>query len=79
MKHSSSYQDLVQRSEARGELHGRLNLLQRQVHHRFGSLPEGTEQAMATLDVQKLDQLGEALLDFTSASDLALWLEQHQQ
>ncbi|MGH9799587.1 MAG: DUF4351 domain-containing protein [Blastocatellia bacterium] len=60
-------------------MRGRLNVLQRQADHRFGSLPEETKQAMAALDVQKLDELSEALLDFNSVDDLLSWFEQHKQ
>jgi hypothetical protein len=54
-------------------------VLQRQADHRFGSLPEEAKQAMAALDVPKLDQLSEVLLDFNSIDDLTAWLEQNRQ
>ncbi|MEP7340744.1 MAG: DUF4351 domain-containing protein, partial [Acidobacteriota bacterium] len=64
---------------ARGELRGKLGLLQRLANRHFGFLPEETRQSMAALDLPKLDQLGDILLDFSSVDDLTTWLEQNRQ
>ena len=65
-----------------GLLEGRkdeaLSFLTRQLTRRIGSIaPETTEQ-IQTLSVEELEDLGEALLDFSEASDLTNWLNDHQ-
>ncbi|MFB8797683.1 MAG: Rpn family recombination-promoting nuclease/putative transposase [Microcoleus sp.] len=65
-----------------GLLEGRkdeaLSLLTRLLIRRIGSIaPETTEQ-IQTLSVEELEDLGEALLDFSEASDLTNWLNEHQ-
>ena len=65
-----------------GLLEGRkdeaLSFLTRQLTRRIGPIaPETTEQ-IQTLSVEELEDLGEALLDFSEASDLTNWLNEHQ-
>ncbi|TAE49914.1 MAG: DUF4351 domain-containing protein [Oscillatoriales cyanobacterium] len=65
-----------------GLLEGRkdeaLSLLTRLLIRRIGPIaPETTEQ-IQTLSVEELEDLGEALLDFSEASDLTNWLNEHQ-
>lgn len=65
-----------------GLLEGRkdeaLSFLTRQLTRRIGTIaPETTEQ-IQTLSVEELEDLGEALLDFSEASDLTNWLNEHQ-
>ena len=50
-----------------------LKLLQRKV----GSLSPQTQQQVETLALEKLEALGEALLDFNSLDDLTSWLNNH--
>jgi hypothetical protein len=40
-----------------------------------GKLPEGVRDYINTLSLEQLENLGEALLDFTSMADLQAWLE----
>ncbi|MGB7711556.1 MAG: Rpn family recombination-promoting nuclease/putative transposase [Microcoleus sp.] len=65
-----------------GLLEGRkdeaLSFLTRLLIRRIGPIaPETTEQ-IQTLSVEELEDLGEALLDFSEASDLTNWLNEHQ-
>ncbi len=78
MIQSSSYQDVVERSEQRGEQRGRLAILQDQLAFRFGQLPAEAQAALSKLDLLTLSQLGHALFDFKSVDDLSNWLKQHQ-
>ena len=48
-----------------------LRLLTRKV----GELPEDVRQIVETLSLEELENLGEALLDFTSIADLQRWLD----
>ncbi|MGF1991277.1 MAG: DUF4351 domain-containing protein, partial [Nostoc sp. ZfuVER08] len=39
-----------------------------------GELPQQLRQRIESLSLQQLENLGEALLDFTSMADLQAWL-----
>ncbi|XZN89092.1 MAG: Rpn family recombination-promoting nuclease/putative transposase [Microcoleus sp.] len=65
-----------------GLLEGRkdeaLSFLTRQLTRRIGSIASETREQIQTLSVEELEDLGEALLDFSEASDLTNWLSEHQ-
>lgn len=65
-----------------GLLEGRkdeaLSLLTRLLIRRIGSIALETREQIQTLSVEELEDLGEALLDFSEASDLTNWLNEHQ-
>lgn len=65
-----------------GLLEGRkdeaLSFLTRQLTRRIGSIAPETREQIQTLSVEELEDLGEALLDFSEASDLTNWLNEHQ-
>jgi len=54
-----------------------LSLVRRQLNRRCGSLLPELQQQIQGLSLEKLEELGEALLDFTSADDLTSWLQNH--
>jgi hypothetical protein len=41
----------------------------------LADLPENLRQRVETLSLEQLENLGEALLDFTSLADLQSWLD----
>ncbi|MHC5771000.1 MAG: DUF4351 domain-containing protein [Nostoc sp.] len=45
---------------------------------RFGELPQQVRSLVLGLPLSVLEDLGEALLDFTSVDDLQAWLRVHQ-
>jgi hypothetical protein len=49
-------------------------LVVRQLRRRLGPLTKARRQAIESLSLQKVEALGEALLDFHSPEDLTLWL-----
>jgi predicted transposase YdaD len=57
------------------EEHGR-SLVFRLLNRRVGTLPEAIQTQVEILSLERLDMLGEALLDFTSLADLENWLAQ---
>ena len=61
-----------------GVAQGKEALVLRQLRRRLGAVPEGAEARLGSLSAEQLDDLGEALLEFTAASDLERWLTQHQ-
>jgi len=76
MIQSSTYRDLVERSEARGIRLGELALLQEMLLHRYGPLPAAVQEAIAVLDAESLLQLSKAQFDFKSIDDLHAWLKE---
>jgi predicted transposase/invertase (TIGR01784 family) len=53
------------------------SLLQRQLTKRLGEIEEPLREQIQTLSLDALDALGEALLDFTTLSELETWLAAH--
>ena len=54
-----------------------LAMVLRQLKRRLGELSADLETRIGQLDLAELEALGEALLDFHSAEDLAQWLQVH--
>jgi hypothetical protein len=52
-------------------------LIWRQLNRRVGALPETLEGRVRRLSLDKLELLGEALLDFAARADLDKWLAEH--
>jgi predicted transposase YdaD len=51
------------------------SLIFRQLTRRVVELPQQVRERIETLSLEQLENLGEALLDFTSLADLQVWLE----
>jgi predicted transposase YdaD len=52
------------------------SLVLRQLNRRVSTLPEAIQTQVAALPLERLEALGEDLLDFTSLADLENWLAQ---
>lgn len=52
------------------------SLILRQIVRRLGTIQPETENSIRQLGVQELEELGDAVLDFNSLSDLTAWLQQ---
>jgi predicted transposase YdaD len=86
MRESVVYQSIVAESTQKGLQQGldqgRQQGLQqgesavilRILKKRFGSLPERVREEISVLETERLEALGEALLDFESLADLDAWL-----
>lgn len=59
----------------RGKKQGELALLNRLLNRRFGSLSPQLQERIDNLPIAQLEELGEALLDFTTIDDLSAWFE----
>ena len=79
MQESVIYQDIIQRGEERGlrigKQQGEATLILRQLLRRFGEIPIDIEQKIQALSTTQLEDLGEALLDFSNQNDLTTWLQ----
>jgi predicted transposase YdaD len=73
------YQDAKAEGKAEGVSEGRQaegqSLILRQLSRRFGTLSAEVNTAVLALRLEKLEDLGEALLDFQEITDLISWLE----
>jgi len=56
---------------------GERGLVLRQLRKRFGVLNAQVESRIVELPIEKLERLGEALLDFTTVAELTDWLDIH--
>lgn len=82
MRESVTYQDIlqqgVQQGVQQGMQRGEVAILQRQISRRFGELEPQLSEQIQRLDIPQLENLGEALLDFSNVADLAAWLQVQQ-
>ena len=78
MRESVIYQEILEEGEQRGkqigEQIGERRLVIRLLTRRVGELPPDIGAQLANLSLEELENLGEALLDFTSLLDLQSWL-----
>ena len=67
----------VQEGVQQGLEQGRIqeaNLVIRLLQRRFGEIPQNLEETIRNLPVERLEDLGLALLDFNTLTDLDDWL-----
>ncbi|MEN9225986.1 MAG: DUF4351 domain-containing protein, partial [Thermostichus sp. DRC_bins_24] len=64
-----------QRGLTQGIQQGEAELTLRQLRQKVGSLPVELETQIRSLPVDRLEELGLALLEFQSLADLTSWLE----
>jgi hypothetical protein len=50
-------------------------MVTRQLTKRFGSIPRELQAKIDALEVDRVESLGDDLLDFTNTNDLVVWLE----
>ena len=83
LKQTRFYQDVFaegeQKGEQKGERKGEARLIVRLLTRRFGPLESDAAERIRTLNIPKLEALGEALLDFSSPNDLQCWLKKHAE
>lgn len=90
MKESAIYQEILQEGvrqgiergqqfgrvigRAEGWKDGEAAMIVRLLTHKFASIDSATQEQIRNLSSTKLEELGEALLDFSDATDLVNWL-----
>jgi hypothetical protein len=67
----------IQEGRQEGRADGERSLILRQISRRIGQITPTTETQIRSLSLIQLEELGEALLDFSSLSDLEAWLQSH--
>jgi predicted transposase/invertase (TIGR01784 family) len=79
MKESVIYQEIwsegLQEGRQEGRQEGEANLVLRLLNRRIGDISPELLPNIRSLDLEQLENLGEALLDFQSLQDLEQWLE----
>ncbi|BAZ15281.1 hypothetical protein NIES4071_71530 [Calothrix sp. NIES-4071] len=68
--------DWMERGMEQGMQREAASLVLRQLNRRFGNLSTQQQEQIQGLPTQRLEDLGEALLDFTSTADLENWLSE---
>jgi predicted transposase YdaD len=76
MRESVIYQEILQEGLQQGRQEGEVALLMRQLTRRFGSVDTQLQEQLQRLSIPQLEELGEALLDFSQPEDLAAWLNE---
>jgi len=64
----------IQEGVQQGRQQGEAYLLLRQLQRRFGEIPQNLQENIRNLPVERLEDLGLALLDFNTLTDLDNWL-----
>ena len=75
MQESPIYQEIIQKGVQQGKQDTAIRLLTR----RIGSVSPDLQAQIHNLSIAQLDDLSEALLDFSNAADLTVWLQSHQR
>ena len=71
---SWAYQEIFGLGEASGEARGEAKVTLRLLTRRCGPLSKATTARIQALELEQLEALAEALLDFSGPEDLAAWL-----
>jgi predicted transposase/invertase (TIGR01784 family) len=74
MRESVIYQDIRESGKAQGRREEAVSLILRLLNRRLGEISSTLSQQIRELSLEQLETLGEALLDFTSLTDLTAWL-----
>jgi predicted transposase YdaD len=89
MRESAIYQEIEAEAEARGDargeakgkiegkIEGELNFALRLLTRRIGTIAPQAEAQIQSLSLTQIEELGEALLDFSQPSNLSDWLQSH--
>ena len=83
MRESTVFQEILQEGRVLGQEEGRvegrqeeaLTIIYRQLPRRIGTMAPELQQRLLQLSVPQLEDLGEALLDFSGPEDLIAWLD----
>lgn len=87
MQESVTYQRILQKGLQQGQEQGKQQgrqeeaqaMIIRLLTRRFGAVAPEVREQIDNLSITQLEDLGEALLDFSSTADLTGWLNEHQQ
>lgn len=72
-------QPLYQRDREQAVQSGGQRLVIRQLNRRIGEVDISLIERVQRLSIEQLENLGEALLDFSEVADLEAWLNQQER
>lgn len=76
MRESVIYQDIRESGKAQGRREEAVSLILRLLNRRLGEISSTVSQKIQELSLEQFATLGEALLDFTSLTELTTWLSE---
>ncbi|AFY48385.1 hypothetical protein Nos7524_2546 [Nostoc sp. PCC 7524] len=74
LKETRVYREIKEEGREEGR-EAMANMISRQLTKRLGEIPQDVLSVVGGLQLPMLEELGEALLDFTSVADLQAWLQ----
>jgi predicted transposase/invertase (TIGR01784 family) len=74
LKETKVYREIKEEGREEGREEATANLITRQLTKRFGEISKEVRSQISSLPLSVLEDLSEALLDFTSLADLRSWL-----
>lgn len=74
MRESTMYQFILEEGRAEGRIEGERSVIMKQLTRKVGNLSPKLQAKVADLTIERLEALGEALLDFQNVADLENWL-----
>lgn len=82
MRESVIYQEIVEEGLQQGLQQGKreeaISLIMRQLSRRIGAIDSELKKQIEKLSITQLEDLSEALLDFSQGVDLSAWLQANQ-
>jgi predicted transposase YdaD len=72
------YREVKQEGHREGREEEARSLILRQLSRRFGEIPPQAQTQIEQLNLEQMESLAEALLDFSAIADLWSWLKQQQ-
>jgi predicted transposase YdaD len=75
MRESTMYQSILREGRTEGRAEGERELVLKLLNRKVGSLSPQLQARVSGLSIDRLEALGEALLDFQGVADLESWLE----
>ena len=78
MRESVIHQDILQQGLQQGRQQEALSFVIRLLNRQLGAIDSVLFERLQGLTIEQLEELGEALLDFTDVADLEAWLSEQQ-
>ena len=78
MQESVIYQDILQEGLQKGRQGEGRSFILRQLTHKFGEVSSDLGAQIEQLSLAQLEELGEALLDFSTLQELNSWLDNNR-
>jgi predicted transposase YdaD len=79
LEQTRAYREIVEKNQPIWRHEGEAQLVLRLLQRRIGTLTDQQRARVQALPVEQLEDLGEALPDFTAPADLDAWLGEHPQ